>query len=554
MNAAPALSYRSFDVTFDAPDGAVHAVKTLDLEVRRGETLALVGESGSGKTLTALAALGLLPGAARASGSVEVMGEDVMSMSPHRLRELRGAGAAMVFQEPMTALNPLMRVGDQIAEVLLNHGRTKDVAQRRVVELLTQVGIPDPARRSRSFPHELSGGQRQRVVIAMALACEPAVIIADEPTTALDVTVQAEILGLLRDLQRDSGLSILLVTHNMGVVADLCDRVAVMYRGDLLEVGTSHQVLTEPRHEYTRRLLDAVPSLPRLDVVESVHDEPEGPSRTAPVTGGAVLAMHDLCVDYGRRGRAFRAVDGVDLSIGAGEFVGLVGESGSGKSTVGRVALGLLPPSSGRVELFGHDLATLRRRDALRVRRRIGVILQDPAASLDPRMSVGDCVAEPIAVHRALPRSRRRARVAELLDAVQLPKGAADRYPHELSGGQRQRVSLARALSLEPELLLADEPTSALDVLVQASVLDMLADLQQRYEFACLFISHDLAVVDSLTERVAVMRRGEIVEQGETARVLREPRHAYTRTLLAAAPVPDPHEQALRREAWRASA
>ncbi|NDL56788.1 dipeptide ABC transporter ATP-binding protein [Phytoactinopolyspora mesophila] len=552
----PVLRYRSFGVTFPTEQGDVEAVRGLDLDLFPGEVLALVGESGSGKTVTSLAALGLLPASARVRGTVELNGRNVLDLRGEQLRRLRGDEASMVFQEPMTALNPLVRVGRQVAEVLTNHTElSRDAAATRAVELLRQVDIPEPERRAAYFPHELSGGQRQRVMIAMALACNPDVIVADEPTTALDVTVQAGVLELLRDLRRDHGVAILMVTHNMGVVADIADRVAVMYRGDLVETGTARSVLLEPAHEYTRSLLGAVPVLPRLEVdVPSSRGEQSDDGHPKPDrVETPALRLDQVVVEFGARGKRFTAVDGVDLRIHAGEFVGLVGESGSGKSTIGRCALGLVRPSAGTVRLFGADPASFRGRAARAARRRLGVILQDPAASLDPRMSVGDSIAEPMVVHHTHRRRERAARVAELLESVHLPASTAARYPHELSGGQRQRVSLARALALDPELLIADEPTSALDVSVQASVLAVLAELQERYAFGCLFISHDLAVVDSLTHRVAVMYAGRIVEQGPTRRVLTAPRDPYTHRLLTAAPVPDPVEQQDRRQAWLAA-
>jgi peptide/nickel transport system ATP-binding protein len=547
----PVLRYRSFGVTFRTDSGVVDAVRDVDLEVRPGETLALVGESASGKTVTSLAALGLLPANATPRGSVTVAGTDVLGASALELRRMRSSVVSMVFQEPSTALNPLMRIGAQIEEAMPMSVSRKD-RRARAVELLRQVGLPEPERRLRSYPHEMSGGQRQRVVIAMALASDPVLIVADEPTTALDVTVQAEILELLRVIQRERNVAMLLVTHSMGVVADIADRVAVMFRGDLVETGTCEQVLTAPAHEYTASLLQAVPALPRLDSPESRAQV--GTSRTvdAPIEGEreSVLSIEDLVVEFGSRHAPVRAVDGFSMSISRGEFVGLVGESGSGKSTVGRCALGLLAATKGAVRLFGQNPSALTRKEHLALRRRIGVVLQDPVASLDPRMSIAECIEEPMIVHSSHSRLQRRERIEELLDAVRLPREAGRRYPHELSGGQRQRVSLARALALDPELLLADEPTSALDVLVQANVLDVIAELQGRYGFACLFISHDLAVVDQLTDNLLVMRYGQLVESGPTTHVLRHPREEYTRSLLAAAPVPNPVEQRQRRELW----
>ncbi|GAA1852993.1 ABC transporter ATP-binding protein [Myceligenerans crystallogenes] len=548
------LSFRDLSVTFRTEFGDVHAVRGLDLDVRPGEVVALVGESGSGKSVTSTSALGLLPGNARVTGAIRVAGKDIGSLDGSGLRALRGNDVAMVFQEPMTALNPVLTIGDQLTEALalhdVAHGRQ---ATARAAGLLRRVGVPEPERRLRQYPHELSGGQRQRVVIAMAISCEPAVIIADEPTTALDVTVQAEILDLLRSLTRDLGTAILLITHNLGVVADLADRVAVMLAGNIVETGTVDQVLGRPRHEYTRTLLAAVPRL-GAGPGGSGAVRPAAPSSSgdetpaqAPAQAPA-LDLRNLVIEYRRAGRrAFRAVDDVSFQVAPGEVVGLVGESGSGKSTIARCALGLIPVRSGAVSVLGTDLRAARGRRLKELRRRIGVVLQDPAASLDPRFPVGDVVAEPLVVHRAGDARSRRAQVLELLDAVELPREVRNRYPHELSGGQRQRVGIARALALGPELLVADEPTSALDVSVQAGVLQLITSLQERYRFACLFVSHDLAVVDQLADRVVVLRDGRIVEQGPREDVLHAPRADYTKRLLAAVPVPDPAEQRRRR-------
>ena len=545
------LEISDLTVTFRTEDGSVEAVKGIDLEVRPGEVLALVGESGSGKSVTAMAILKLLPRSATVTGSIKLAGRELLPLAEAEMNAVRGAEISMVFQEPMTALNPSMRIGDQITEAILNHRTiSKAEAWERAVEMLRRVGIPEPARRAKSYPHELSGGQRQRVVIAIALACEPQLIIADEPTTALDVTVQAEILDLIRGLAAESGTAFLLVTHNMGVVADIADRVAVMFRGTMVEVGDTRTVLTAPREDYTKKLLSAVPSLPDLASVIEREPETEVPA--------AVLELDAASVTYRRGGRPFLALDGVSLRIAPGEILGLVGESGSGKSTLGRAALGLLPLSSGGITLFGEKVGrggvSGRRERALR--GRVGAIFQDPGSSLDPRMTVGEAIAEPLLVQRRrfpTSASARRTRVAELLDAVELPTNYASRYPHELSGGQRQRIGLARAIALEPELIIADEPTSALDVSVQAAVLEVLRTLQEKMHFACLFISHDLAVVHEISDRVAVMLKGEIVETGSADDVLLAPQHPYSRRLLASVPVPDPDKQALRREARAAA-
>ncbi|MFI6493103.1 nickel ABC transporter ATP-binding protein NikE [Streptomyces sp. NPDC050564] len=540
------LEIENLGVTFSTETGDVPAVRDVSLRVRPGETLALVGESGSGKSTVALAAMGLLPGSARATGRVRVGGTDVIGAAEADLAGLRGRTASMVFQEPATALDPLTRIGAQIAEVIRNHRPVpvKDAA-REAVELLRRVGIPEPEKRALAFPFQLSGGQRQRVVIAMAIANAPSLLIADEPTTALDVTVQAEILDLLRGLAADSGTGVLLVTHNMGVVADFADRVAVMLQGEVVETGPVEEVLLRPTADYTKRLLGAVP---RLSLAE-----PASGARHRPVED-PVVDLREVSVRFGRGRRAVRALDGVSLTVRPGETVGLVGESGSGKSTAARVALGLVPPSAGSVSLFGADLGRARGRTRRALLSGVGVVLQDPVASLDARMSVGECVAEPLRVHRAgMSSAERRARVADVLELVRLPRDLAHRGPRELSGGQRQRVSLARALVLRPRLLVADEPTSALDVSVQQSVLEVIGELQGELGFACLFVSHDLAVVQQFAQHVVVLRAGHVEEEGSTATTLLRPRTDYTRRLIAAVPVPDPVVQRRRRDERRAA-
>ena len=541
----PVLTFNDLDVRFRTEFGSVHAVKGISLEVNPGEVVALVGESGSGKSVTSMTALGLLPKNARTGGRITVGDNSVRDLDDRALRRMRGNDVAMVFQEPMTALNPVLTIGTQLTEALELHGIAYGAAaDERAAELLRMVGIPEPERRLKQYPHELSGGQRQRVVIAIAISCDPKVIIADEPTTALDVTVQADILDLLRSLKDKLNTGILLITHNMGVVADMADRVAVMLKGDLVEMGTADQVLNHPQHDYTKRLLAAVPHLGagrgQFGEIAPVKTE---------VGETPALDLRNLVIEYHRLGKpSFRAVDDVSFQVAQGEIVGLVGESGSGKSTIGKCALGLIPAASGSVSILDQDFGRLRRRELKDLRKRIGVVFQDPAASLNPRLPIGEAIAEPLVVHKVGDDKSRRARVYELLDAVELPRDTFNRYPHELSGGQRQRVSVARALTLEPELLVADEPTSALDVSVQASVLKMFTALQERYKFACLFVSHDLAVVDMLAHRVVVLQNGKIVEQGLREDVLHNPQEEYTRRLIAAAPVPEPVEQRRRRE------
>ena len=539
------LKFDELDVEFRTEFGTVHAVKGLTLSVEPGEVMALVGESGSGKSVSATTALGLLPKTARIQGDTLVTDQSVGKLTGRQLRSLRGNRVAMVFQEPMTALNPVIKIGEQLTESMEVHGVAFGrEAWSRAVDLLNAVGIPNAERRASQFPHELSGGMRQRVVIAMALACDPEVIIADEPTTALDVTVQAEILDLLRSLKDKLNTGILLITHNMGVVADMADNVAVMFKGNIVERGPAEQVLLHPTHPYTKKLLAAVPRLGEGHGQFGVAPNPVSP------TAEAALEVDQLVVEYHRAGKKpFRAVDGVSFDVRRGEIVGLVGESGSGKSTIGRALLGLIPSKSGEVRVLGEDLLSLKGPSLKALRRRIGVIFQDPAASLNPRFPIGDVITEPLSVHKVGDAKSRQARVHELLDAVQLPRTVYNRYPHELSGGQRQRVSIARALALSPDLLVADEPTSALDVSVQASVLAMFTELQREFGFACLFVSHDLAVIDSLAHRVVVMQYGKIVEKGRREDVLLDPQEEYTKRLLAAAPVPDPIEQRQRREA-----
>ncbi|MGV9769355.1 ABC transporter ATP-binding protein [Microbacterium sp. NPDC003461] len=539
-DAAPAVQIRDLTITFATDGGDVPAVKGISLDVNPGEVLAIVGESGSGKTVTARSILGLLPETARLGGAVVLNGTDVVGLSPERMRALRGPDAAMIFQEPMTALNPVYPVGWQIAEGLRAHGEvSKKEARRRAIDILGRVGIPDPETRVDHYPHQFSGGQKQRIVIAQALALEPSVIIADEPTTALDVTVQAEILDLLRRARTEFGTAIVLITHNMGVVADLADRVAVMYRGDIVETAPVRELFAAPQHEYTQRLLAAVP---RLEVADRAYD---GDPEAAPV-----VEAKGLEIEYpGRFGqKPFRAVKGVDFTIRPGEVLGLVGESGSGKTTIGRAMAGLAPVTGGSLRVLGTEMNGMRERQFRRSRRELGFVFQDPASSFNPMLTVADAIAEPLVVHgEAGSPADARDRVDELLEAVQLPKEFGDRFPHELSGGQRQRASLARSLALNPQLLIADEPTSALDVSVQARVLELFQELQERFGFACLFITHDLAVVDLLAHRVAVLHHGEIAEQGPTAQVLGAPKDDYTRRLIASLPVPDPVEQAARR-------
>ncbi len=530
-------------VTFDVDGTEVRAVDDASFTVGRGEVVAVVGESGSGKSMTAMTAMGIAPVGARASGSVRLGDLEVVGADERAMRGVRGRSVSMVFQDPSAALDPVFTIGFQIAESVrrADPGLDRVGVRARSVELLRAVEVPEPERRLRQYPHELSGGQAQRVMIAMALAADPDLLIADEPTTALDVTVQAEVLDVIRALRERTGTAVLLITHDMGVVADIADRVVVMRRGRVVETGTVGAVFAAPTAEYTRDLLAAVPRMG----TGSGGEARLGPAATPP---SPVLDVRHLVVeDGGALSGRFRAVDDVSFSVGRGEIVGLVGESGSGKTTIGRAAVGLAPISSGSVVVDGTDVAGASRVGRRAMRRHVGVVFQNPLRSLNPRYTVGQTVAEPLRQILRLPTPQVDERVDRLLADVGLDGGFRERYPHELSGGQRQRVAIARAVALDPALLIADEPTSALDVSVQARVLDVFRELQERLGFACLFVTHDLAVVDTLCDRVVVLHHGTVVEQGARDAVLRSPSDPYTRRLVQAAPVPDPDEQAARR-------
>ena len=535
------LEVKDLGVDFWVEGEWVPAAKNLSYEIAAGEVLAIVGESGSGKSASSMALLGLTPQNGRVFGSVKLAGEELITATSKRLRELRGSGIAVIFQEPMTALNPVYTIGFQIMETLRVHfSMTNEKAKQRAIELLTMVDLPDPEKAFNSYPHQLSGGQRQRAMIAQAISCDPKLLIADEPTTALDVTIQAEILDLLRDLHKRLNSAILLITHDMGVVADLADRVLVMKDGSMVEQGSSRQIYKSPQQAYTQQLLAAVPNLGR------------GAAAAAKPASKAelVLSLKDVQIEYPKRGRvpAFLAAKNINLEIAKGEVVGLVGESGSGKTTVGRAAVGLLPVKSGSLIVAGKDISSTKKSELRQLRSKLGIVFQDPGSSLNPRWSISQSIAEPLVLSKQFSKDQVNKRIDELLDQVQLPISYRNRYPHELSGGQRQRVGIARALALSPEFLVADEPTSALDVSVQARVLELLKELQKDLGFACLFVSHDLAVVDFLADRIAVMNHGEIVEQGDKDQILRNPQQDYTKRLIAAVPVPDPDQQQIRRE------
>ncbi|MDN3524442.1 ABC transporter ATP-binding protein [Halomonas sabkhae] len=523
----PLLEIDNLRVDFDLPTGPVTAVKDVSFSIGENQTLALVGESGSGKSVTSTAVMRLLPEMARISGKIRFAGEDLAQASASRIRQLRGNDISMIFQEPMTSLNPLQRIGRQVAEVLKKHrGMSGKAARTRVLELLEQVGIPEAQRRIDSYPYELSGGQRQRVMIAMALACEPRLLIADEPTTALDVTVQAQILELLRDLQRRYGMAILFITHDLGLVRQFAGRVCVMRHGELVESGSTAEVFAAPRHDYTRMLLEA---------------EPRGHKPPVAADAPLLLQARDMRVHFTTRKRlfaaddVFEAVRGITLDVQRGQTVGIVGESGSGKSTLGRALLRLLD-SQGQLRFEDTDISGFDKALMRPLRSRMQVVFQDPFGSLSPRLTVGEIISEGLRVHfPELDRRERERRVIEALEDVALDPLMRKRYPHEFSGGQRQRIAIARALVLKPDFLLLDEPTSALDRSVQVTVIELLRHLQDKYGLTYVFISHDLAVVRALSDTVLVMKDGAVVEQGATESVFANPREAYTRELMRAA-------------------
>lgn len=588
---------REFGVTFPAQGGEdVVASQQINLDLIKGQVLALVGESGSGKSVTAMGALGLLSANALVSGSAVLdcchQNQELVGAAREILDQVRGEHVGVIFQEPTTALDPLFTIGDQIAEAIAIHGEGKrkrtTARQRRavrtqVLNALSRAGLGGDQRETEriadSYPHQLSGGQLQRTCIALATANNPSVLIADEPTTALDVTVQAEILDLLRQLASE-GVAVLLITHDMGVVADVADAVAVMRHGRIIERGDVGTIFASPSHDYTRQLLAAVPrlnslrggagsgagagvgvaavsgaGLAKVAAVNSdgVVSQGDGVASRAGDSAQPLVHIENLDVVYRNGRRQVHAVRGVSFDIARGQVLGLVGESGSGKSTIAGTLTGLVPIHSGSVQVDGLEVAGASGRKLRGVRSQTGIVFQNPASSLNPRRSVGASIGQPLQLHTDLTNAQRRQRVNELLEAVRLPASMAQRYPHEMSGGQRQRVAIARALALQPQLLIADEPTSALDVSVQAVVLELLASLQHELGFACLFVSHDLAVVEQVASQVVVLRQGQVVEAGKTTKVLSAPSDPYTQALVAAVPVPDPIIQAQRR-AKRATA
>ncbi|MEE3664630.1 ABC transporter ATP-binding protein [Brenneria sp. g21c3] len=529
------------------------AVDNLDLRIAKGEMLALVGESGCGKSTTALSIMRLLPAQTKISGAVTLGGKDLLRLGERQLAGVRGNDVSMIFQEPMTSLNPVMSIGRQVEEALTLHlplSRTQ--ARARALELLAQVKLPDPESRFDDYPHHLSGGQRQRVMIAMAIACQPDLLIADEPTTALDVTIQSQILALLDELRRELNMAVLLITHDLGVVSQWADRVAVMHNGRKLEEGPADRILLHPQHTYTQGLLHASLHLEqdahyrRSRLAEIRYSDAQGftlfqpPARTeaAPTAAAAqpLLTVGNLTVAYESAQDDITAVDDVSFRLHAGETLGLVGESGCGKSTLSRAIMRLEQAQSGRVVFDGQDLLTLSRRQLLPWRKRIQMVFQDPYGSLNPRQSIDEILGYALAIHGVKDRRERERRIVRILDDVGLPQAARQRYPHEFSGGQRQRIGIARALVLRPQLLICDEPVSALDVSVQAQIINLLVDLKAELGLTYLFISHDLAVVRYIADRVLVMNGGRIVEEGDHERIWRHPQHPYTRTLLDAVP------------------
>jgi peptide/nickel transport system ATP-binding protein len=539
----PILKVENFNVEFWVDGVWYPAAIDMNYFVNPGEVLAIVGESGSGKSSSSMGLMGLLASNARVSGSVKVKGTEMLGAPSSTLRSFRGRQVAYIFQEPMSALNPVYTIGFQIVETLRTHFEMGPAAAKeKAIELISMVEIPDPAKSFDKYPHQLSGGQRQRAMIAQSLACDPALLIADEPTTALDVTVQAEILDLMRNLKDKLNSAVLLITHDMGVVADLADKILVMKDGFTVEQGSADQIFHAPTHPYTQQLLAAVPKLG------------SAPTRTLPADAtkkAPVLSLKDVVIEYPKRGRipAFTAAKDISFDIYPGEILGLVGESGSGKTTVGRAAIGLLPIKSGSIEVVGNEIAGASNKQLREIRKHTGIVFQDPASSLNPRLPIGESIGEPLFLAGVAKGDELNLKIEELLDMVELPRSYRNRYPHELSGGQRQRVGIARALSMNPDIMIADEPTSALDVSIQARFLELLQELQDKLNFACLFISHDIAVVEILAHRIAVMQHGSLVEIGDRDQILRAPKDPYTQRLLAAVPVPNPEEQRIRREA-----
>ena len=568
MNTTPVLSVRNLTTSFLVDDAWKSVVRNVSFDVAPGETVAIVGESGSGKSVTSLSIMRLLsPAFSRIEGEVLLNGRNLLALSEKEMRGVRGNDVSMIFQEPMTSLNPIFTIGRQISEVLIRHkGFSKQQARAETVRLLEKVRIPNAAGRFDEYPHQFSGGMRQRVMIAMALASRPKLLIADEPTTALDVTIQGQILDLIKLLQEEEGMSVLFITHDMGVVAEIADRTIVMFRGDEVETGPTGDIFQRGKHPYTRALLSAVPKLgsmrdrqwptrfPVLDMKTGLSTDPVEIAETVASGQTPVLSVKNLVTRFpirsgllARQTGAVHAVENVSFDLFQGETLALVGESGCGKSTTGRSIMRLVEPTAGEVSLDGYDVMRLDTVGLRNMRKSVQMIFQDPFSSLNPRMTVGTAISEPFIKHKLGTTKQAKEKTADLLEKVGLTADMASRYPHEFSGGQRQRIAIARALALDPKVIVADESVSALDVSIKAQVCNLLLDLQQSLNLAFLFISHDMAVVERVSHRVAVMYLGEIVEIGPRAAVFDNPQHAYTKKLMAAVPVPDPARRGIKR-------